>query len=64
MEAAKARKAQLVCDRKKFRESLPKIINQVIGSESSQTQEATEHFQQVCSAEILFVLHNLPLHQM
>jgi hypothetical protein len=51
MEEAKARKAQLVLDKQKFQETLPKIINQVIGAECSQTKEATEHFRQVCSTE-------------
>ena len=51
MEETKARKAQLVLDKQKFQETLPKIINQVIGAECSQTKEATEHFRQVCSTE-------------
>ena len=53
METVKAKKAQLVCDRKKFQESLPKIINQVIDVECSQIQEATEHFKQS-------LMYNLP----
>ncbi|CAB4024080.1 Farnesyl pyrophosphate synthase, partial [Paramuricea clavata] len=41
-----SRKAQLACDRKKFEESLPKIIDQVIGPHCEQTKDAIEHYRQ------------------
>jgi hypothetical protein len=48
-----SRKAQLVCDRKKFEESLPKVIDQVIGPHCEQTKDAIEHYREVCITILL-----------
>ncbi|XP_028399803.1 farnesyl pyrophosphate synthase-like [Dendronephthya gigantea] len=48
-----SRKAQLVSDRKKFDELLPKIIDQIIGQPCKETKDAMDHYQKS-------VMYNLP----
>jgi hypothetical protein len=54
MDAA-SRQEQIVSDRKKFQESLPKIIDQVTSPQCGQTKDAIEHFRQVCIS-VLFAM--------
>ena len=48
MDSAK-RKAQLVHDKKKFDEALPKIFEQVTVSRCAENKDAIEHYRKVCS---------------
>ena len=46
---ATSRKAQLLCDKKKFDESFPKIIDQVTATSScEENKDAIEHYRKVC----------------
>ena len=56
MDAA-SRKAQLVSDRKKFHEFLPKIIDQIIGQPCKETKDATDHYQKVINQSIYLIKH-------